>query len=76
MLAFTHQRVYVAIAAVLILIMGIFTGDFLTLRLEGKAIDAIMIGLLFAVIILLLLSGSFILEIKDALVEKKRRGKR
>ena len=66
--SFQH-RLFIGITAVIVLIFGIFIGDYLATNLAGDvtivSLEAIKIGLLFTTIILLLIVGSLILEIKD-----------
>ena len=71
MLTNQSHRVFMAIAAILILLLGIFLGNYLVENLGGGATDAVKIGLLFTAIILILLIGTFVLEIKNMLEAKK-----
>jgi len=71
MLTNQSHRVFMAVAAILILLLGIFMGNYLVENLGGEAIDAVKIGLLFTAIILILLVGTFVLEIKNDLESKK-----
>ena len=64
-----------ALAAVIILILGVFMGNYIVENLGGEAIDSVKIGLLFTVIILILLVGTFVLEIKND-IESKKGGKK
>jgi len=66
-IAHEHHRLFIAIATVVILILGILIGDSLTTKLEPEDIEAINIGLMFTIIILLLIVGSFVLEIREVL---------
>lgn len=70
-----HHRLYIALASVIILIMGIWLGNFLASTfVDNTAIinmEAIKIGLAFTTIILLLIVGSLVLEVKEILEPKK-----
>ena len=71
MLTNKSHRVFIAIAAIVILLLGISLGNYLAENLGGEAIDSVKIGLLFTAIVLILLIGNFILEIKNMLETKK-----
>ena len=71
MLTNQSHRVFMAVAAIIILLLGIFMGNYLVENLGGEAIDSVKIGLLFTAIVLILLIGNFILEIKNMLETKK-----
>jgi len=75
MLTSQSHRVYIAVAAIIILLLGIFMGNYLVENLGGEALDSVKIGLLFTAIILILLIGTFVLEIK-ATLESKKGGKK
>ena len=75
MLTNQSHRVFMAVVAIIILLLGIFMGDYLVENLGGEAIDSVKIGLLFTAIILILLIGTFVLEIKN-LLEAKKGGKK
>ena len=62
-----HHRLFIAITLVIILVFGIFIGSSLTSKLDTKDFEAVIIGLMFTIIILLLIVGSFVLEIREAL---------
>jgi len=62
-----HHRLFIAIATVLILVIGILIGNSLSSKLDLKELEAINIGLMFTIIILLLIVGSFVLEIRETL---------
>ena len=71
MLTSQSHRVYMALAAIVILLLGISLGNYLVENLGGDALDSVKIGLLFTSIILILLIGTFVLEIKNILESKK-----
>lgn len=68
-----HHKVFIGLTAVVILIIGMFLGNFLATYLEVIDLEVITIGLIFTSIILLLIVGGLVLEIKDILHSKKRR---
>ena len=71
MLTNKSHRVFIAIVAIVILLLGIFLGNYLVENLGGEALDSVKIGLLFTAIALILLIGTFVLEIKNMLEAKK-----
>ena len=71
MLTNQSHRIFIALAAFVILLVGIFLGDYLVDNLGGDAIDSVKISLLLTVITLLLIIGTFVLEIKATLESKK-----
>ncbi|MEK6868880.1 MAG: hypothetical protein AABX74_01510 [Nanoarchaeota archaeon] len=75
MLTSQSHRVFIAVAAIVILLVGIFLGDYLVENLGGEALDSVKISLLLTAIALLLIIGTFVLEIK-ATLESKKGGKK
>ena len=71
MLTSQSHRIYIAVAAIVILLLGITQGNYMVENLGGEAIDSVKIGLLFTAITLILLIGTFVLEIKNMLEAKK-----
>ena len=71
MLTFQSHRLLIAIAAFFILLLGMFLGNYLVDNLGGEALDSVKISLLLTAIALLLIIGTFVLEIKAALESKK-----
>ena len=71
MLTNKSHRVFIPITAIIILLLGIFLGNYLVENLGGEALDSVKIGLLFTAIILILIIGTFVLEIKNTLESKK-----
>ncbi|MBI2522961.1 hypothetical protein HYW19_01080 [Candidatus Woesearchaeota archaeon] len=57
MLTNQSHRIFIALAAILMLFLGILIGNYMVENLGGEAIDPIKIGLLFTAIILILLIG-------------------
>ena len=70
-----YHRFYIALTSVIILIIGIWLGKFLASTfVDDTAIinfESIRIGLSFTTIILLLIIGSLVLEIREILDPKK-----
>jgi len=71
MLTNQSHRIFMALAAIIILFLGIFMGSYMVENLGGEAIDSVKIGLLFTAIILILIIGTFVLEIKYTIESKK-----
>ena len=71
MLTNKSHRVFIALASIIILLLGITLGNYMVENLGGEALDSVKIGLLFTAIILILLIGTFVLEIKNTLESKK-----
>ena len=71
MLTNQSHRIFIALVSIIILLLGIILGDYMVKNLGGDAIDSLKIGLLFTAIILILLIGTFVLEIKNMLESKK-----
>ena len=78
MISHRYLRFYIALSAIFILIVGLFIGSYLASNLTTDAgiiyLESIKIALLFAIIILLLIIGGIILEIRE-IVQLKKRGK-
>ena len=72
---YRYQRFYIAASAVVIFIVGVFIGEYLAANLISGTgaidLEAIKIGLLLTIIIVLLMIGSIVLEIKERLPTKK-----
>ncbi len=67
-----QHRVMIALAAIIILVIGIFLGRYLAENADNMLFESIQIGLTFTIIVLVLIIGSLILEIKESLGSKKR----
>jgi hypothetical protein len=67
------HRFYMAFMAIVIFILGIFIGNYVVDNVVIVSIEAILIGLAFTSIILILIIGSLIVEIKSILESKKKR---
>ena len=71
MIKTANQRLFIALAAIIILIIGAFIGSYLAVKTGGKDIDAIVVSLSLTTIVLLLIIASFILQIRELLQPKK-----
>ena len=67
-----QHRVMIALAAITILAIGIFLGRYLAENADSVLFESIQVGLIFTIIILVLIIGSLILEVKESLGSKKR----
>lgn len=67
------HRFYMAFMAIVIFIMGIVIGNYVVDTVTIVSIDAILLGLVLTSIILMLINGSLIVEIKDILEHKKKK---
>ncbi|MCH8004570.1 MAG: hypothetical protein IH934_08140 [Nanoarchaeota archaeon] len=71
-----HHRLYISLATVIILVIGIWIGAFLAANLGGVTVavdlEAVKIGLMFTIIALLLIVCSLVLEIREVVQSKKR----
>jgi len=65
-----HHKLLIGIAAIVILVIGLVLGTSLASNLNQVDMDAINIGLQFTIIILLLITGGIVVEIKDILLYK------
>jgi len=68
-----HHKIFMGVTAVVILIVGLLLGVSLSISLDSVDLMVINIGLTFTTIILLLITGGLVIEIKDILVTKKGR---
>jgi hypothetical protein len=75
LISHNSHRLYIAGASVIILVIGIFLGAILAENLGVNVglvdFEAVKIGLALATITILLIMGSFILQIKETLESKK-----
>jgi len=68
-----NQRFLIAFAAIAILVIGTFIGSYIAVRSGGKDIDAIIVSLNLTAIGILLIMVSFILEIREATLQPKKK---
>ena len=62
-----HHKVFVGFTAIIVLVIGLFLGAYLATNLGTIDLEAIKVGLMLTTIILLLIVGGLVLEIKDFL---------
>jgi len=72
-----HHRIYIALTSILILVVGLWLGNFLASTFVDDTaminLESIKIGLAFTTIILLLIIGSLVLEVREILLPKRGR---
>ena len=73
-----HHKVFIGVTSVIVLIVGLLLGVILAKNLEIIDLETVNIGLTFTSIILLLLLGGLVLEIKEMLQyqQSQQRGKK
>ncbi len=67
-----NQRFFIALAAIIVLVIGTFVGSYVAVKSGGEDIDGIIISLNLTIITLLLIITSFILQIREVSLSKKR----
>jgi len=65
MVGHKHHKVFMGVVSIIILIVGLFLGFVLAANLETVDLEIVNIGLAFTSIVLLLLIGGLVLEIKE-----------
>tara|TARA_Y100000310_G_scaffold336379_1_gene420752 strand:- start:3683 stop:3910 length:228 start_codon:yes stop_codon:yes gene_type:complete len=75
MVSHKHHKVFIGITSVIVLVLGLLLGAVLAVNLEIVDLEIINIGLTFTSIILLLIVGGLLLEVKE-MINSKTRGKR
>ena len=70
---FKYHKLYITLASVLILAVGVFLGTNLSPSIDGANLEAVKIGLSLTTITILLIVGSYVLDIKKSLESKKKR---
>ena len=68
-----HHKVFIGITTIVILVIGLFLGFSLASNLETVDLEIINISLAFTSIVLLLIIGGLVLEVKELLQSKKQR---
>ena len=68
-----HHKFFIGIASIIILVIGLTLGVFLTVNLGLLEIQVINLGLSLSSIIILLLIGGLVLDIREVLVAKKNK---
>ena len=66
------HKLFIGIGGILVLIVGLLFGVFLSANVGFISLEIINFALLLAVIILLLMIGSVILKINDSIEKKKK----
>ena len=67
-----HHKIFIGLTSVIILIVGLFLGTFLTASLSGMDLQVVNIGLTFTNIILVLAIGSLVLDLRERLLSGPR----
>ena len=62
-----HHKLFIGLASIIMLIVGLFFGFYWSSYFNTSDFEVVNLGLTFVIIILLLLIGSLILNIKDNL---------
>ena len=65
MVSHHHHKIFVGITSIIILVVGLFLGFFLTANLELLDLVMISIGLSFTSVVLLLIIVGLVLEIRE-----------
>jgi|ETNmetMinimDraft_33_1059910.scaffolds.fasta_scaffold28669_2 flagellar biosynthesis protein FliP len=67
-----HHKAFIGFVAIVILIIGLVLGASLAVQLDSVSLEAVKISLMFTIIILLLITGGLVIEIKEILQSKKK----
>ena len=65
MVGHKYHKVFIGVTSIIILVIGLFLGFTLATNLEIVDLEIVNIGLAFTNIVLLLIVGGVVLEIKD-----------
>ena len=68
-----YHRVFIAVAALAILTLGIIFGNYLSSKLSPENFQSINIGLAYTNIIVVLITFSLVVEIRKILEQSKKR---
>ena len=72
-----HHKLFIGITSILILILGLILGFYWARDFQLIDFQVVNLGVMFVIVILLLLVGSLVLDLKDAFqLSQKRRGKK
>jgi len=74
MVSHKHHKIFMGVVSIIILIAGLFLGFVLAANLESIDLEIVNIGLAFTSIVLILIVGGLVLEIRE-IVQSKGRGK-
>ena len=69
---FRRHKLFIAVTAIIILVIGLIVGTFLAIRLDSIDLQVVNIALTFTSIILLLIIGGFVVEIKGIVESRKK----
>lgn len=75
MVSHKHHKIFIGITSIIVLVLGLLLGAILAVNLEMVDLEIINIGLAFTSVILLLIVGGLVIEVKEML-NSKTRGKR
>ena len=67
-----HHKIFIGLTAVIILIVGLFLGTFLTASLGEIDLQVVSIGLTFTNTILILIIGGLALDLREILLFKSK----
>lgn len=67
-----HHKIFIGLTAIVILIIGLFLGTFLTANLRTIDLEVVNIGLTFTNTILILLIGGLALDLREMMLSKPR----
>tara|TARA_Y100000310_G_C20503036_1_gene724971 strand:+ start:297 stop:515 length:219 start_codon:yes stop_codon:yes gene_type:complete len=67
-----HHKAFIGFVAIVILIIGLVLGASLAVQLDSVSLETVKISLMFTIIILLLITGGLVIEIKEILQSKKK----
>ncbi len=73
MFQYKYQRVFIAVAALVILAIGVVFGNYLSSRLSPGNFQSINIGLAYTNIVVVLITFSLVVEIRKILEQSKKR---
>jgi hypothetical protein len=76
MVSHHHHKIFIGITAIVVLVIGLFLGASLAANLEIVDLQMVTIALSFTTVILLLINGGLVLEVRDAVLKKQVKGKR
>ena len=72
MLTHKDHKIFIGLASIVVLIIGLSFGVYLTANLGAVELQVINMGLTLASVIILLMIGGIVLEIKEMLKLKKK----
>ena len=72
MVSHKHHKVFIGVTSIIILVIGLFLGFLLAGKLDTVDLEIVNIGMAFTNIVLLLIIGGLVLEIKESVGEIPR----